>query len=77
MRHSDPNILLSFILLLVIASFTAYYANRKRRNPLIWFILSLLLGFIAPIILLFLPKGKREDNGYPTMTLLSARSFAS
>jgi len=69
MAHTDTNLLLSFILLLVIASFTSYYANSKGRNPIIWFILGLLLGIFAPLILLFLAKVKPEGNGYPTMTV--------
>ena len=70
--HSDPDVLLSFILLLIIASFTAYYANRKGRNPLLWFIIGVLLGIFAPLILLFLSSAKNEsanNNGMPTMTV--------
>lgn len=60
--HSDPNVLLSFILLLIIASATAYYANRKGRNPLLWFIIGVLLGIFAPLVLLFLSSVKTEQN---------------
>jgi hypothetical protein len=69
--HTDPNMLLSFILLLIIASFTAYYANKKGRNPLLWFIIGILLGIFAPLILLFLSSVKNEaaNNGAPTMTI--------
>jgi len=69
--HTDPNMLLSFILLLIIASFTAYYANRKGRNPLLWFIIGVLLGIFAPLILMFFPAVKNEGskNGIPTMTV--------
>lgn len=68
--HTDPNMLLSFILLLLIASFTAYYANRKGRNPILWFIIGVLLGIFAPLILLFFPTIKSEsNNGLPTMTV--------
>lgn len=69
MEHAHPNVLLSFILLLLIATGTAYYAASKRRNPFIWFALGLLLGIFAPVILLFLSKGKEEGNGFPTMTI--------
>ena len=68
MAHPDSNMLLSFVLLLIIASFTSYYANRKGRNPAIWFVLGVLLGIFAPLILLFLPKVKQEGDGLPTMT---------
>ncbi len=72
MPQTDPNMLLSFILLLIIASFTAYYASRKGRNPLLWFIIGILLGIFAPLILLFFPAVKPDqvDNGMPTMTVL-------
>lgn len=67
--HSDHDVLLSFILLLVIASFTAYYANRKGRNPLLWFIIGVLLGIFAPLILLFLSSVKPVDSDIPTMSV--------
>lgn len=70
MPHTETNILLSFLLLLIIAGFTAYYANLKGRNPLIWFLIGILLGIFAPLILLFFPAVKKpEDDGLPTMTL--------
>lgn len=71
MTHSHPNIILSFILLLIIASLTSYYANNKGRNPFNWFVIGVLLGIFAPIILLFLPALKKEQkgNGYPTMSV--------
>jgi hypothetical protein len=69
--HTNSDMILSFILLLIIASFTAYYANRKGRNPLLWFIIGVLLGIFAPLILLFLSSVKTEpsSNGRPTMTV--------
>lgn len=69
--HSDHNMLLTFILLLIIASFTSYYANRKGRNPLLWFIIGVLLGIFAPLILLFLSsvKNDQSNDGMPTMTV--------
>jgi hypothetical protein len=71
MSHTDSNMLLSLLLLLIVASFTAYYANRKGRNPLLWFILGVLLGIFAPLILMFFSsiKNGRSDNGLPTMTV--------
>jgi hypothetical protein len=50
--------LLSFILLLIIATLTAIYAQRIGRNPLAWFILALLFSFLAPIVLFLLPSIK-------------------
>lgn len=63
MTHSsEPNIWISFIILLVISSLTAYYAEKKGRNPLGWFILGLLISLLAPLILYFLPSIKEGDN---------------
>lgn len=71
MPHTNSDLILSFILLLIIATFTAYYARRKGRNPLIWFVVGVLLGIFAPLILLFFPSVKRGsesvDNGTPSM----------
>lgn len=73
-QTTDPHthMLMSFILLLLIASFTAYYASRKGRNPFIWFVIGTLLGIFAPIILIFLPAVKNEANqvdSEPTMSI--------
>jgi GYF domain 2 len=68
MSHTDSNMIWSFIVLFIIAGFTAYYAQRKGRSPLLWFIIGILLGVIAPFILLFLPIVKKEhDSGVPTI----------
>lgn len=69
MTETNSNMLLSFFLLLIIACFTSYYASKKGKNPMLWFVLGLLLGAIAPLILLFLPKVKKEGDDLPTMTL--------
>lgn len=62
----ETNLLLSFILLLVIAGLTAYYADRKGRNAFLWFVIGVLLGVIAPIILYFLPSPKAEEPNKPS-----------
>ncbi len=72
MLQVDPqsNIVMIIIFALIIACCTAYYANRKGRNPIIWFILGILLGIIAPLILLFLPTvngGRNVEK--PTMSV--------
>jgi hypothetical protein len=74
MPHTDPNMILSFALLLIIASFTAYYANRKGRNALLWFIIGVLLGVFAPLILLFFPSVTNEEskNGILAKTISSS-----
>lgn len=60
--HDSGNTLLSFILLLIIAGLTSYYAEKKGRNPAIWFVIGILLGFFAPIILYFLPSYKAGEQ---------------
>lgn len=69
MVNYDTSVLLSFILLLIIASFTAYYASRAGRNPMIWFAIGVLLGIFAPLLLFFLNsmKPQKGEDGYPTM----------
>ena len=54
MPHIDLSLLLSLILLLIIASFSAHYANQKGRNPIAWFIIGTIIGIFAPLILFFL-----------------------
>lgn len=54
--------LLGFVVLLIVAGLTSYYAEKKGRNPAIWFVIGILLGFFAPIILFFLPSYKATEN---------------
>lgn len=68
MPRTDQSIFLSMIVLLVIACFSAYYANRKGRNPVAWFILGFLIGIFAPLILFFLSDLKETEL---TMTVSS------
>lgn len=67
MDTTEPsaNFLISFIILLIIAGFTAYYADKKGRSPVGWFVLSVLIGFIAPLILYFLPSLRGEKPTTP------------
>lgn len=74
MSHEDPStmqMIVSFIILIIIASLTAYYADRKGRSFTIWFILGALLGVFAPLILFFLPSLPEEnsDATQPMMTV--------
>jgi hypothetical protein len=72
--QSNSELFLSLILLLIIASLTAYYADRKGRRSIIWFIIGLLLGVIAPIILFFLPSLK--ENGEVNQSTMSSPPVA-
>ncbi len=66
--QSHSHMLYSFIILLIVGSMTAYYANRKGKNPLLWFVLGMLIGLFAPLILFFLPSNKPEEK-FPTMSV--------
>jgi hypothetical protein len=71
---TDPyhNLALSLVFLFIVAGFTSYYASRKGRNPVIWFIWGALLGIFAPLILLFLSNLKTEGTQNverPTMAM--------
>lgn len=74
MSFRDPNtiqMIMSFIILVIVASLTAYYAERKGRSFAIWFLLGALLGIFAPLILFFLPslQETEESGGQPTMAV--------
>lgn len=60
--NSQPNVFITFVIIIVIAGLTSYYADRKGRNAMAWFVLGLLLGAIAPLILLFLPSLNGKDK---------------
>jgi hypothetical protein len=62
----------SFIVLIAIAGYTAYYAKKKGRNPYIWFAAVMLIGILAPLILLALPNVPPESetrSSDPTMSV--------
>lgn len=68
--QTDPIMLLSVFLLFLIACFTAYYAHQQGRNPILWFIIGILLGIFGLLILIFFPaKSESKNNGTPTMTV--------
>lgn len=56
--HSEADLLMGLLLLLVLAGLTGYYANNKGKNGIFWFFMTLLIGIIAPVILYFLPVVK-------------------
>lgn len=46
--------LVAWLFLFLLAAGTAYFAEKKGRSSLGWFMLTLLLGMIAPVLLYFL-----------------------
>ena len=55
MQTSDHQIIFSLIMSFIIAGLTGYYAEQKGRSSIAWFIITLFISFIAPLILYFLP----------------------
>lgn len=73
MPHIDLGTLLIFILYnIIVAGITAYYANLRGKNPLLWFVIGMVTGvFALLILLLFQPvKKESEKDELPTMTVL-------
>jgi hypothetical protein len=72
MHSPEHNFLLSFIISLIISGFTAYYAEKKGRNPFAWFVIALFISFLAPIILYFLPPLKDQKNEVADLSIEKA-----
>lgn len=61
---------ISFIGLLIIGVFTAYYASVKGKNPFLWFFIACLIGVFAPLTLFILTmfnNPTEESPDQPTM----------
>ena len=43
--------MIAWIFLFLLAAGTAYFADKKGRNPLGWFLLTLFFGIIEPVLL--------------------------
>ena len=54
---------------------TAYLAQKKERNPVLWFFLGVFLGILGVIILLFLPKKKRETTAKTAPASIQASTY--
>jgi hypothetical protein len=54
-------IFLSIVLWLLIGGATSYFANQRGRDPLVWFMLGMLLGFLG-LLLLFILSPKIEQE---------------
>jgi len=51
---------------ITLAMIVAGFAQTKERSSLIWFIIALILGPIALLILLFLDKPEVSESTYHT-----------
>lgn len=67
--HIEPStaqFVVSFIVSTVFAFICAYYAEKKGRYPLGWFILGFLFTIFSLIVLFFLSPLKQEEAGSST-----------
>lgn len=67
---NDQDYFTSFIGLLIIGVFTAYYASVKGKNPFLWFFITCLIGIFAPLTLFILTmfnNPTEESSDQPQM----------
>lgn len=53
---------LTIALCLMIGAATAYFANQRGRDPLIWFMIGMLLGIFGFLLLFLLPPVTEEGT---------------
>ena len=66
MNSPEHNTLIIFIGCTIIGSISFYFAGRKGRNQMGWFILGFLFGIFALIALYFIPTLRPSE---PTMSV--------
>lgn len=54
--------LISVLLLLFFASLSAYLARQRGRDPVAWFMIGILLGIFAPLLLILLKPLQMGDE---------------
>ena len=54
--------LISLFLLLFFGLFTSFIARQRGRDPVGWFMLGMLLGIFAPLLLMILPPKVAEES---------------
>lgn len=59
---SSMHYLTGIALWLMVAAATAYFANQRGRDPVVWFMLAMLLGWLALLILFFLAPVKEDEQ---------------
>lgn len=76
-QYTTSELWMTAVFLLIVGSFTAYYANQKGRNPSLWFFIGIMISFFAPLILWFLPSIKNDSDVAvgPSMTVLNPDPF--
>ncbi|NGX45262.1 MAG: hypothetical protein K940chlam2_00407 [Chlamydiae bacterium] len=62
--------ILTVAMWLLFGSLTAYLAQRRGKNPYLWFFIGMLLGIMGLLILIFMPKlrlKKAQKDPIPTV----------
>ena len=55
-------IFLTIVLWLSVGTATAYFAQQRGRDPLIWFMIGMLLGLMGLLLLFLLPPVAEEES---------------
>jgi hypothetical protein len=61
----DTQLFLTILLLLMIGSATAYFADQRGRDPLLWFMIGMMLDLLGLILLFLLPVINPETTENP------------
>jgi hypothetical protein len=54
--------LISIVLLIFFGSISSYLAKQRGRDPVGWFMIGMLLGILAPLLLLLLPNLTEQED---------------
>lgn len=52
----------SIVLWLLVSTATAYFASQRGRDPLVWFMVGMLLGFLGLLLLFLLPPVNETET---------------
>lgn len=73
---NKTSMIIAWVFLFLLAAGTAYFADKKGRSPWGWFLLTLLLGMIAPVLLYFLGEQPASTAAQPEIPVKKKSSFA-
>jgi hypothetical protein len=54
--------MLLITMLLLMGAITAYFANQRGRDPMIWFMVGMLFGLLGLLLLFILPVAPKEEE---------------
>jgi hypothetical protein len=61
-EYGPLQLMYSFVFSMIMACFSGYYADRKGRSFIGWFVLGFVVTIFAPLILYYLPSLKKDDE---------------